>query len=71
MYVYFLVSQISVDQMIYHPTKGHYLTVQEADGNIQVCIQLQTSGIFRDPLHIREETIHSKYKPAIGKSNNY
>ena len=65
MIVYLSVSQISVNQMIYHPRQGHYLTVQEADGNIPVCIQ--TGGIVREPLYVHVKTTHSRSKPAIGK----
>ena len=38
----------------YHPGYGHYLTVWEADGNVQVC--LKTNGMIADRLHIAIET---------------
>ena len=60
--------QVFVAQIRYDPKYGHYLTVQEADGNIQVCLQI--NGIIREPLYVHVETTHtnsSGYTAAIGK----
>ena len=60
--------QISVAWARYNNSwSGYYLTVQESDGNIQVCIQ--TFGIVREALYIHVETTHtnsSDYPPAKG-----
>lgn len=48
---------------------GYYLTVNESDGNITVCVQ--TDGIVRELLYIHVETTHtnsSDYPPAIGNT---
>ena len=61
--------QVFVAQTSPDPKHGHYLTVQEADGNIRVC--LQTIGIVREALYIHVETTHtnsSDYPPATGKA---
>ena len=59
-------------QTNYHPGYGHYLTVWEADGNVQVC--LETNGMITDPLYVDIETNQhntntTRYEPARGKSN--
>ena len=56
----------------YLPGYGHYLTVWEADGNLQVC--LKTNGIVTDPFYVDIETTqwHAstiRYKPATGIYN--
>ena len=59
--------QVHVVQTSPDPKYGYYLTVQEADGNIRVC--LQTIGIVREALYIHVETTHtnsSDYSPAAG-----
>lgn len=67
-FVYYSASQISVVQMSYHPRHGHYFRVQEADGSIQVCLQLQIDGIVREPIYVHvETTLSTAYLPAIGK----
>ena len=59
--------QVHVVQTSHDPKYGYYLTVQESDGNIRVC--LQTNGIVREALYIHVETTHtnsSDYPPAAG-----
>ena len=59
--------QVLVAQTSHDPKYGYYLTVQEADGNIQVC--LQTNRVVREALYIHVETTHtnsSDYPPAAG-----
>ena len=61
-------TQVFVAQTSYDPKYGYYLTVQEADGNIQVC--LQTNRVVTEPLHVHVETTHTNISgrmPAIGK----
>ena len=65
-------TQVFVAQTSYDPEYGYYLTVQEADGNIQVC--LQTNRVVTEPLHVHVETTHtnttgniSPHMPAIGR----
>ena len=63
--------QVFVSQTIHDPKYGYYLRVQEADGNIQVC--LQTNRVVTEPLHVRVETTHTNttgyisHLPAIGR----
>ena len=57
--VYHLVTQVFVAQTSYDLRRGYYLTVWEADGNIQVC--LQTNGIVTEPLHVHLQTIEAAY----------
>ena len=59
-------------QTNYHPRYGHYLTVWEADGNVQVC--LKTEGMITDPLYVDIETTEqhentTRYTLATGKFN--
>ena len=59
-------------QTNYLPEYGHYLTVWEADGNVQVC--LKTNGMVTDPLYVDIETTEqhentTRYTLAKGKSN--
>ena len=65
-------TQVFVAQTSHDPKYGYYLTVQEADGNIQVC--LQTNRVVTEPLHVHVETTHtnttgniSPHMPAIGR----
>ena len=64
-------TQVIVAQTSYDPKYGYYLTVQEADGNIQVC--LQTNRVVTEPLHVHVETTHTNttgnisHLPAIGR----
>ena len=58
-------------QTNYLPGYGHYFTVWEADGNVQVC--LKTNGMITDPLYVDIETTEqhantTQYPPATGKS---
>ena len=59
-------------EMNYLPGHGYYLSVWEADGNVQVC--LRTNGMITDPLYVDIETTEQhentiQYAPATGKSN--
>ena len=70
--MYHLVPQVFVAQTNYHPRYGHYITVWEADGNVEVC--LETNGMITDPLYIDIETndqhVNTTLRsPATGKSN--
>ena len=59
--------RVYVAQRGYNSCSGYYLTVQESDGNVQICFQ--AFGIVREPLHIFVETTNtnsSDYPPAIG-----
>ena len=47
-----IVPQVFVAQTNYLPGYGHYLSVWEADGNVQVC--LKTNGMITDPLYITQ-----------------
>ena len=74
--MYHLVPQVLVAHMNYLREYGHYLSVWEADGNVQVC--LKTNGMIRVPLYIDIETTEWNtnatglgYKPARGKCNIY
>ena len=61
-------TQVFVAQTSHDPKYGYYLTVQEGDGNIQVC--LQTNRVVTEPLHVHVETTHTNttgHMPAIGK----
>ena len=60
-------TQVFVAQTSHDPKYGYYLTVQEADGNIQVC--LQTNRVVTEPLHVHVETTHTNtgHMQAIGK----
>ena len=64
-------TQVFVAQTSYDPKYGYYLTVQEADGNIRVC--LQTNRVVTEPLHVHVETTHTNttgnisHVPAIGR----
>ena len=64
-------TQVFVTQTSHDPKYGYYLTVQEADGNIQVC--LQTNRVVTEPLHVHVETTHTNttgnmsHLPAIGR----
>ena len=49
--------QVFVSQTSHHPKYGYYLTVQEADENIPVC--LQTNRVVTEPLHVHVETTHT------------
>ena len=40
-----------------YDSKYDYLTVQEGDGNIQVC--LQTNRVVTEPVHVHVETTHT------------
>ena len=66
-----LKTQVFVPQTHDDPWYGYYLTVQEADGNIQVC--LQTNRVVTEPLHVHVETTHTNttgnisHMPAIGR----
>ena len=67
-----VVPQVFVAETNYFPGYGHYLTVWEADGNVQAC--LKTNGMITDPLYVDIETTEqhentTRYKPATGKSN--
>ena len=71
-----LVPQVFVAQTNYHPglSYGHYLTVWEADGNVEVC--LKTNGMITDPLYVDIETTKwdtssIRYTPAIGISKKW
>ena len=63
--------QVFVAQTSHDPKYGYYLTVQEADGNIQVC--LQTNRVVTEPLHVHVVTTHTNttgnisHMPAIGR----
>ena len=58
-----------------HTSFRHRLTVQEADGNIQVC--LQTNRVVTEPLHVHVETTHTNttgyisHLLAIGNAVTY
>ena len=60
--------QVYVPQTRYNNSwGGYYLTVNESDGNVPVCLQI--IGIVREPLYIHVETTHtnsSDYPPAKG-----
>ena len=64
-------TQVFVAQTSHDPKYGYYLTVQEADGNMQVC--LQTNRVVTEPLHVHVETTHTNttghisQRPAIGR----
>ena len=64
-------TQVFVAQTSHDPKYGYYLTVQESDGNIQVC--LQTNRVVTEPLHVHVETTHTNttgnisHLPAIGR----
>ena len=64
-------TQVFVAQTSHDPKYGYYLTVQEADGNIRVC--LQTNRVVTEPLHVHVETTHTNttgnisHMPAIGR----
>ena len=64
-------TQVFVAQTSHDPKYGYYLTVQEADGNIQVC--LQTNRVVTEPLHVHVETTPTNttgnisHMPAIGR----
>ena len=64
-------TQVFVAQTSHDPKYGYYLTIQEADGHIQVC--LQTNRVVTEPLHVHVETTHTNttgnisHMPAIGK----
>ena len=64
-------TQVFVAQTSHDPKYGYYLTVQEADGNMQVC--LQTNRVVTEPLHVHVETTHTNttgytsHMPAIGR----
>ena len=64
-------TQVFVAQTSHDPKYGYYLTVQEADGNIQIC--LQTNRVVTEPLHVHVETTHTdtigytSHVPAIGR----
>ena len=63
-------TQVFVAQTSHDPKYGYYLTVQEADGNIQVC--LQTNRVVTEPLHVHVETTHTNttgntHMVAIGR----
>ena len=64
-------TQVFVAQTSHDPKYGYYLTVHEADGNIQVC--LQTNRVVTEPLHVHVETTHTNttgnisHVPAIGR----
>ena len=64
-------TQVFVAQTRHDPKYGYYLTVQEADGNMRVC--LQTNRVVTEPLHVHVETTHTNttgnmsHMPAIGK----
>ena len=63
-------TQVFVAQTSHDPKYGYYLTVQEADGNIQVC--LQTNRVVTEPLHVHVETTHKNttgntHMVAIGR----
>ena len=66
-----LKTPVFVAQTRYDPKYGYYLTVQEADGSIQVC--LQTDRVVTEPLHVHVETTHTNttgnvsYMAAIGR----
>ena len=59
-------------QTNYHSEYGHYLTVWEADGNVQVC--LKTNGMVTAPLYVdietteqHENTMYTLHTLATGK----
>ena len=64
-------THIFVAHTSHNPKYGYYLIVQEADGNIQVC--LQTNRVVTEPLHVHVETTHTNtagnisHMPAIGR----
>ena len=64
-------TQVFVPQTSHDPKYGYYLTVQEANRNIQVC--LQTNRVVTEHLHVHVETTHANttgnisHLPAIGK----
>ena len=61
--------QVFAAQIRYDPKYGHYLTVNESDGNMRVCLQI--NGIIREPLYVHVETTHmnsSGYTTAIGNT---
>ena len=64
-------TQVFVAQTSHDPKYGYYLTVQEADGNMRVC--LQTNRVVTEPLHVHMETTHTNttgnisHIPAIGR----
>ena len=68
-------TQVFVAQTSHDPKYGYYLTVQEADGNIRVC--LQTNRVVTEPLYVHVETTHTNttgnisHMPAIGKAHTY
>ena len=61
-------TQVFVAQTSQDPKYGYYLTVQEADGSMQVC--LQTNRVVTEPLHVHVETNttgNKSYLLAIGR----
>ena len=64
-------TQVFVVHTSHDPKYGYYLTVQEADGNMRVC--LQTNRVVTEPLHVHVETTHTNttgnisHLPAIGR----
>ena len=49
--------QVHVAQIMYNSWGGYYLTVQESDGNIPVCLQI--IGIVGEALYIHVETTNT------------
>ena len=61
-------TQVFVVQTSHDPKYGYYLTVQEADGNIRACLQI--NRVVTEPLHVHVETTHTNttgHMQAIGK----
>ena len=58
------VPQIYVTQ--YHPGFGYYLTTNEEQHIMQICIE--TNGVLTEPphIHVETQTTSDLYAPAIG-----
>ena len=61
-------TQVFVAQTSHDPKYGYYLTVQEAGGNMQVC--LQTNRVVTEPLHVHVETTHTNTTGNISAIGN-
>ena len=65
-------TQVFVAQTNHYTKYGYYLTVQEADGNMRVCLQTNSLRVVTEPLHVHVETTHTNttgntHMAAIGR----
>ena len=64
-------TQVFVAQTSHNLKYGYYLTVQESEKSMKVC--LQTNRVVTEPLHVHVKTTHTNttgsisHMPAIGK----